>query len=136
MSIKEENQTENLLKLNRRFYEAIEGFNYQEMELIWSAGEDTLCIHPGWEPVLGISKILASWEAIFNTKQALTFNLKNTRVYLSGELAVITLIENLLYENGTEVVDINISCSNVFRMEKGEWRMVVHHSSPASTVEN
>lgn len=136
MSAKEENQTENLLKLNRRFYEAIEGFNFNEMESIWSPADDTLCIHPGWEPVQGTSKILASWEAIFNTRQVLTFNLKNTRIFHSGELAVITLIENLLYENGSEVVDINISCSNVFRMEKGEWRMVVHHSSPASTAEN
>lgn len=44
-------------RANRNFYEAFESLSIEKMESVWNHGDNTVCIHPGWE-------LFTGWVAI------------------------------------------------------------------------
>ena len=53
---------------------------------------------------------------------------------MSGDTAWVTLDENILQSAGSdELSGSRATATNVFMRDRGEWRMVVHHSSPVAT---
>ncbi len=59
-----------VLFANEAFYRAFADRDIAAMEEIWASEAPVACIHPGWSPVIGRERVLASWRAILATRLA------------------------------------------------------------------
>jgi ketosteroid isomerase-like protein len=117
---------EDVLAANRSFYDAHEARDLDAMRAVWDHGEHTVCIHPGWPILRGWPEIEESWRRIFDGPGRNQFIVTNEAVMSLGEMAWITLDENLVDQFATGTV----AATNVFVRTSGSWRMVLHHGSP------
>jgi uncharacterized protein (TIGR02246 family) len=110
---------------NQAFYDAHEARDLDAMAAVW-ADDDVVCIHPGWPILRGRDVVLASWERIFSGPGRNQFILTNQELAVAGDVAWVTLDEDLVDRGATGAV----AATNVYRMVDGRWRLVVHHGSP------
>src|SRR4029077_1312597 len=97
------------------------------MSDLWERSERALCTHPGWSTLHGWGAIASSFAALFQNGQALQFILTDQRVEVIGDLAWVSVDENLLGDQGGSTV----AALNLFaRGPRGEWRMGGHPGSP------
>lgn len=115
---------------NARFYDAFEKLDLEAMAEVWSDRFPVTCIHPGWAPLCGRGPVLASWEGIFKGTEAISFELRDAKVFVAGELAWMILVEEITsYEAGATATRHALA-TNTFIREDGSWRMVHHHAAP------
>jgi len=113
-----------VLAANASFYEAFNQKDMPGMEAVWAESVPVTCIHPGWMALSGREPVLESWRAILtNPNQPRIMSGRSTVTY-QGEIAIV-LCRELVAGTPLEV-------TNVFIEEDGRWRMIHHHSSPAS----
>ena len=115
-----------VLAANQAFYDAHERRDLAAMGAVWEHDDRTVCVHPGW-PILRTWLVIEeSWRRIFAGPGRSQFILTNEAVAVDGDLAWVTLEENLVDGGATGTV----AATNVFHRADGEWRLVVHHGSP------
>ena len=120
---------ERVLAANRSFYEAFEQRDLDAMSDVWEHSDRVLCTHPGWTALRGWGAVAGSWFAIFTGPSPLQFILTNMRTDVAGDVAWVTLDENLIGEG----IGGTVSAVNVFaRGDDGRWRMLIHHASPVA----
>lgn len=95
------------------------------MSDVWEHTDRVSCGHPGWEVLLGWSRVAASWAALFSSGDTLQFILTNAQVHVHGDMAWVTVDENILAGPGGSTV----ASINVFVRSGGGWLMVAHHGS-------
>jgi ketosteroid isomerase-like protein len=95
---------------------------------VWEHSDRVACTHPGWRTLHGWGAVSGSWFALFQNGQNLQFILTEERVEIAGDLAWVTVDENLLGGGAGGTV----AAVNVFVRERDRWRMVVHHGSPVA----
>ena len=117
---------DDVLAANQAFYDAHEARDLDAMADVWADGDEVVCIHPGWPILRGRDDVLESWRRIFGGPGRNQFIVTNDAVVVDGDLAWVTLDENLVDDGATGT----IAATNVFRRVEGAWRMVVHHGSP------
>jgi ketosteroid isomerase-like protein len=116
-----------VLAANQAFYDAHEARDVAAMEAVWEHSDRAVCIHPGWPILRGWPLVLRSWRQIFAGPGRNQFILTNEAVAISGDLAWVTLEENLVDAGATGTV----AATNLFaRADDGRWLLVVHHGSP------
>ena len=116
-----------VLAANQAFYDAHENRDVDAMALVWEHSARAVCIHPGWPILRTWPPIAESWCRIFAGPGRNQFILTNEAVAVDGDMAWVTLEENLVDVGGTGTV----AATNVFaRGDDGGWRLVVHHGSP------
>jgi ketosteroid isomerase-like protein len=116
---------------NRAFYEAFEARDIDAMSDLWEHGDDIVCTHPGWKPLHGWGAVAGSWFALFGGGAPVQFILTDERVQGSGDLAWVTVEENLIGDGGGSTV----AALNLFRRsDDGRWLMVAHHGSPVAST--
>jgi ketosteroid isomerase-like protein len=120
--------TDAVLAANRAFYDAFERCDLDAMSDLWEHGDDVVCVHPGWRALHGWGPVAGSWFALFGNGQPLQFIITDERAVVDGDLAWVTVEENLLADNFGSTV----TALNVFRRREGRWRMVVHQGSPVA----
>ena len=113
---------------NQAYYEAFEGRDLDAMSDVWHHDDDVVCTHPGWKTLHGWGAVAGSWFMLFGGPQHLQVILTDERVHLSGDVAWVTVDENLIGEN----VGATVAAVNVFGRIDGGWRMVLHHGSPVA----
>jgi len=93
---------------------------------VWQHGDDAVCIHPGWPILRGWALIEESWRRIFDGPGRNQFILTNEVVTSVGDVAWVTVDENLVdrFATGT------IAATNVFVRGSAGWKLVLHHGSP------
>ena len=121
-------EVEAVLAANAAYYEAFEARDLDAMSDVWLHDDDVVCTHPGWKTLHGWGAVAGSWFALFGGPQHLQFILTNARVQLSGDVAWVTVDENLI----SDQVGATVAAVNVFRRVDGRWRMVLHHGSPVA----
>ena len=121
-------EVEAVLAANAAYYEAFEARDLDAMSDVWLHDDDVVCTHPGWKTLHGWGAVAGSWFALFGGPQHLQFILTNARVQLSGDVAWVTVDENLI----SDQVGSTVAAVNVFRRVDGRWRMVLHHGSPVA----
>ena len=109
---------------NRAFYDAFEQADLAAMAALWEHSERATCVHPGWPALRGWSAIADSWRAILTGPERLQVILTEERVEVVGEVAWVTVDENLLGQRAATVTALN-----VFVRHGDRWRMVAHHGS-------
>jgi ketosteroid isomerase-like protein len=114
---------------NQRFYDAFEARDLDAMAAVWERSDRATVTHPGWPTLRGWAKVAGSWDAIFKGTPYIQFILTDTHVNVAGDLAWVSLNENILQGEGA---DSTVAALNVFAQREGDWRMVVHHGSPVA----
>lgn len=118
-----------MLAANQRFYDAFEAGDLDAMSDLWEHSDRVVCTHPGWNSLRSWASIAASFFALFQGGQEMQFILTGTHVEVVGDVAWVSLDENLLATD----IGGTMSAVNVFVRVGGEWRLVVHHSSPIAS---
>jgi hypothetical protein len=96
-----------------------------------------VCVHPGWPILRTWPEVRASWERILAGPARNQFILTNVAVAIDGDLAWVTLEENLIASaggaTGTGVVAATNILARVHGVDGPQWRLVAHHGSPVIT---
>ena len=115
-----------VLEANQRFYDAHESRDIQAMCELWEQSDRITCIHPGWPILRGAEHVLESWRRILSGPGRNQFILTNETVTVDGNLAWVTLDENLVSGPSTST----IAATNIFARHGDRWLLVAHHGSP------
>ncbi|MFE4107504.1 nuclear transport factor 2 family protein [Almyronema epifaneia] len=124
------NERETVLAANDAFYRAFEKKNLEAMEAVWSQGIGSLCIHPGRDALKGWTSIRDTWEQIFKHTHYIEVDIDIISVEVSGDLAYVVLIENILQISSGRRIEAQSMATNVFERMADRWYMVHHHGSP------
>jgi hypothetical protein len=54
-----------ILEANRIFYQAFASLDADAMGAVWLRDPRIICIHPGWNRLVGWGPVMNSWERIF-----------------------------------------------------------------------
>lgn len=119
-----------VLSANRAFYEAFQSLDAEKMEKVWARDPSIICIHPGWRKLSGWGPIMSSWERIFENVFEMKFELGETDVTISGDLAVVVVEENLTQRGYDGISRSQVIATNVYERIGDGWFMVMHHGSP------
>ncbi len=124
-----------VLEANRAFYAAFEARDLEAMGQVWEHSDRATVTHPGWPTLRSWPAVAASWERIFEHTPYIQFFLTDEAVVVAGDVAWVSLYENILQEVGgrtRSLGDSRVAATNVFVLTDGVWRMVVHHGSPVA----
>jgi ketosteroid isomerase-like protein len=116
-------------QVNEEFYRAFEKLDIGRMEAVWARDLEIQCGHPGWRILRGWVPIMESWRQIFENTPQISFRLTDVSIQVCGELAWITLYENLNSSVEGQPVAAVILTTNIFRKGSEGWRMIHHHGS-------
>ena len=115
-------QTQNVLKANELFYQAMVKGDYVSMEPLWSGTDDIVVIHPGWPALHGREAVMDSWRRILVGNSTRDIFCRNARCYLADNMAFVVCSE--CFPEGELVA------TNIFVMEGGGWKIVHHQGGP------
>jgi ketosteroid isomerase-like protein len=121
------NTVEEVVAVNRRYYDAFERADLDAMSAVWERSPRVTCTHPGWSTLRGWSQVAAAFFALFDGPGANQFVLTEERTVVVGDMAWVSLDENLLGDQG----GVTVATVNIF-VRDGDgapWRVVCHHGS-------
>jgi ketosteroid isomerase-like protein len=96
------------------------------MSDLWEHSDRAVCVHPGWNRLTGWGAISASFFALFQNNQPLQFVLTAERVDVAGDLAWVSVDENIL----SDEIGGTVAAMNLYsRDASGSWLLIVHHGS-------
>lgn len=119
--------SQDVLAANQAFYDAFAARDAAAMESLWAKRAPVACIHPGWSPLHGRERVLASWRAILEGAGAPDIRCANAKAWVQGDTAFVVGYELL---GGGRLV-----ATNVFVREDGAWRLVLHQAGPLGAVD-
>jgi ketosteroid isomerase-like protein len=119
-----------VLAANQEFYRCFEKKDLEAMEVVWSQGLGCLCIHPGRDALKGWIDIRDAWERIFKNTSYIEIDTDVLTVEVSGDLAYVVLIENVLQISNGRRLEARSMATNGFERMAGRWYMIHHHGSP------
>ena len=117
---------------NERFYLAFESLDIARMEAVWAKDAEIQCGHPGWRILRGWGPVMQSWRRIFENTPSMKFALTDLKIEVRGELAWVTLYENLTSSIEGQNYSAAILTTNIFQKSGEGWRMILHHGSSVS----
>jgi len=115
---------------NNFFYQAMQSLDLARMEDAWWHEDWVLCLHPGWELLIGWEKVKASWTSIFDSTVQLQVSVNQPRVCVVGDAAWVSCTEQVTSMMETDFTTARVEATNIFVRRKGHWRMVHHHTTP------
>jgi hypothetical protein len=116
-----------VLFANEAFYRAFADRDVDAMEELWSRRKPVACIHPGWSPISGRDKVMASWRGILSNPQSPAITCRRPQAYMQGENAFVICFE--------EVEGSFLIATNYFTREAGLWKMTHHQAGPVPAPE-
>ena len=108
------------------FYEAIERCDMRALDEVWSSDENIVCIHPGSSRIEGREDVLQSFSDLFEAAPTLNFSIVDA-LHTGNEGLAVHLVREEIELDG-EVVSVMVS-TNIYQVEEGSWRMLLHHAS-------
>ena len=111
---------ESILEANRAFYRAFESLDADRMGEMWLRDPRIVCIHPGWNRLIGWGPIMSSWERIFDNVFEMKFELGDLQVMASGDLALVVVEENLVQRGYDGTTRTRVLATNVFEGARGD----------------
>ena len=116
---------------NQRFYDAFGALDIRMMDDVWDMSDSALCVHPGWQPLVGWEPIRASWAGIFDNAMLMHFNIRYVNVAVRGDSGWVTCVENISSVLQGRASNFGVLATNIFLRTPDGWRMTAHHASPA-----
>ena len=123
-----------ILESNGKFYHAFEVLSIEMMDNLWKHDESIICVHPGWDLLLGWLAIRESWVTIFQNTEMIKFNITNTKVILfdNGDIGVVVCQENIESSVNRQQDKIGIIATNIFERYENQWLLIHHQGSSIS----
>ena len=121
---------EELKAANQRFYDAFNELSMERMDAIWEGTEQAVCVHPGWQPLVGWQPIRDSWQRIFANANMMQFNIRYLNVVVQGDFGYVTCREGITSVVQGKANNFSTYTTNIFSRSETGWRMVAHHASP------
>jgi ketosteroid isomerase-like protein len=115
-----------VLAANDAFYSAFNKRDMAAMDAIWAETARALCVHPGWNALLGRDAVMQSWRGILTNPAQPRIMSGGATVELVGDVAVVICRELV---GGAPLV-----ATNLFVLEDGTWKIFHHHSGPVAQV--
>ena len=115
---------------NQAFYDAHEARDLAAMAAVWEHSERAVCTHPGWPILRGWDVVEESWRRIFSGPGRNQFIVTNDAVVVAGDVAWVTLDENLMDRAATGA----IAATNLFVRTHEGWKLTLHHGSPVMST--
>ena len=112
------------------FYRAFESLELARMDDVWSHDEHVVCVHPGWNRLIGWTDVRKGFEQIFANTVDIKFRIDESSLRVSGDLAAMSVVENLRSRVADGGVVGQVLAINVFERQQGVWRIVCHHATP------
>ncbi len=109
------------------FYGALERGDADALLAVWADDEEVVCIHPGGERLTGRGALEKSWREMLAGQPGMHFELEEVHTARSGQLSIHTLRERITVGGRQAGVAL---ATNVYRLEEGGWRLLIHHASP------
>ena len=122
--------SEEVLAANQAFYDAHERRDLDAMRAVWEHSGRVVCVHPGWPILRGWPAVEESWRRIFAGPGRNQFILTNGAVTVDGQIAWVTVDENLVAGETAGT----IAATNMFVLDHGSWKLLLHHGSPVVGV--
>ena len=121
-------------KSNAEFYHAFEGLSIDMMDNLWKHDENVICIHPGWELLVGWLAIRESWIMIFQNTEVIKFNITNPKIRLfdNNGIGIIVCQENIESSVNGQQDKIGVIATNVFERCENRWLLIHHQGSSIS----
>lgn len=116
-------------EVEQTFYEAILKGDADLLITLWSADEETTCVHPTGVRLSGIVPIRESWRTIFNTAR-LRVHAEGIAHWQSSVLAVHHLTE-VLFVGDDPSPHGPLYVTHVYLLGAHGWRLVSRHASAA-----
>ena len=120
-------------KSNAEFYHAFEGLSIDMMDNLWKHEENVICVHPGWELLVGWLAIRESWIMIFQNTEVIKFNITNPKIRLFDNNGIVVCQENIESSVNGQQDKIGVIATNVFERCENRW-LLIHHQG--STISN
>ena len=121
---------EELKAANQRFYDAFNELSLERMDEIWEDTEQAVCVHPGWQPLVGWQPIRDSWQRIFANANMMQFNIRYLNVVVQGDFGYVTCREGITSVVQGKANNFSTYATNIFAHTETGWRMIAHHASP------
>ncbi|MBY0508939.1 MAG: nuclear transport factor 2 family protein [Rhodospirillaceae bacterium] len=118
-----------VLFANGAFYAAFAGRDVDAMEKVWAKDKTVSCTHPGWQPLVGRSEVMASWRSILTGPGAPRITCRAERAVVYGDMAIVTCIEQISDDKGRAEF---LTATNVFMRTGSIWAMVHHQAGPVN----
>lgn len=123
---------EEIRAANQRFYDAFNELSIERMDDIWEDSDRALCVHPGWQPLVGWQPIRESWQRIFDTANLMQFNIRYLNVVVQGDFGYVTCVEGITSVVQGRATNFSTYATNIFARTENGWRMIAHHASPGN----
>lgn len=120
---------------HRTLYDAIESADLELMRALWKRSPDTICVHPGAEPLVGTDAVLRSWALVMANTEYIQFFLTDVSVSApSPDVSIVTCTENILAsdsEPSDALIGGKVICTSVLtRAASGQpWMYWSRHAS-------
>jgi len=114
------------LEAEAAFYRSIERADIDALDAVWSTQDNIVCVHPGASRIEGRKAVMDSFIELFIEAPVLNFSIVDTLYTGNDELAVHLVREEI--ELDGQVISIMVS-TNIYHLEAGGWRMLLHHIS-------
>ena len=114
------------IEANEAFYRAFNQKDPQAMDNLWAYSVEVGCIHPGWNVLRGRQVVVESWSAILTNPHQPKIVTGGAVATVVGEVAVVVCREL--------VAGSPLAATNIFVLEKNQWKMIHHQSGPVSLV--
>ncbi len=126
-----------VLAAHEAFYAAVETGDLDALRRAWVDDPASVCVHPGASPIHGTDAVLRSWALIMANTAYLQFFLTDVQVTVTGDLAAVTLTENVLTAQEGQPTDSfhggRARAVNVLVRTAGGWRMWLHQAAPVGS---
>ena len=118
---------------NQRFYDAFGSLDIELMDDVWETSDQAMCVHPGWQPLVGWDPIRASWLGIFNNTTLMHFNIQYVNVVVEGDCGWVTCFERITTVVNAQASNFSTLVTNIFvrssQTPNRQWKMIAHHAS-------
>jgi ketosteroid isomerase-like protein len=121
---------EAVLAANDAFYRAFESLEMDRMRALWLPAATIVCIHPGWNALVGWPAVMESWEQIFTGTLEMRFVLADVSVVVQGDVAWVVCVEQIDSRQADGRAQARVQATNVFQRRDGRWWIVHHHGGP------
>jgi ketosteroid isomerase-like protein len=106
------------------FYTAFNRCDVEAMAKVWS-GEESICVHPGSQAIIGYAAVLRSWAHILTNARLPDIQLHMISRTVSDTIAVHVIEERI--ETGEQ--SASVLATNIYRQYDSGWLMIEHHGS-------
>ena len=121
---------------NESFYSALNSMftgKIDPMLALWSHGNDVTYLGPDGRFLTGWNSVKADWNNQAAMKlggKAVSSNIRYFNVP-GSRIAVVQNIEQVTTDKGLK---LSMRATNVYRMEGGAWKMIIHHTDKLPAV--